>query len=99
MSWGINITGTKLGVAKEVASECDRIAASYAGKPEADDILACKARALALIDALDFSKSGGYEPNAVKVEAGGSHSTGPAGLYAGNFRVSVERVRLALDPA
>lgn len=96
MSWSINVSGSKEGVAKFVAEELDKIAANYAGKPEGDDVSACKARALALIDALDFSASGPYEPNAVKVEGGGSHSSGSKGVYSANFKLSIERIRLAL---
>ncbi|HTQ47263.1 MAG TPA: hypothetical protein VMI75_31120 [Polyangiaceae bacterium] len=99
MSWGIEITGTKAGVAKYVAEELDKIAASYAGKPEADDVAACKGRILALVEASDLTETGTYAPNAVQVKANGSHGTTTKGISNASFQVSVVRWRLALDPA
>lgn len=96
MSWYIEVTGTKAGVARIVAAEFDKqikTYETYEGKEEGKDLVACKERALALIDAMvieDFA-------NAIAFKANGSHSGGNLGLFSAQFTVSVTRVHLALD--
>lgn len=97
MSWGIEITGTKDAVKAKLSTECARIAASYDGKPEADDVRTFEARALALIDAIELGPTGyGGDWNAVRVKGGGSHSSGPSGLWSASMSMEVVRVSLAL---
>lgn len=93
MSWSIEVMGTKAGAAAKVAAELDKTAANYAGKPEADDVLACKARILALIDATVFSD--GF--NAIVVKANGSHYSLGTGVGSASFQVDVRRTTLALE--
>ncbi len=92
MSWNFSFVGTRDAVLKKVDEACDRTAASYAGKPEADDVLAVKARVHALVDAMGFDDT--Y--NAVSVTAGGSHSTTGDKLLAANFKLDVSRTSLSL---
>jgi hypothetical protein len=99
MSWSIEITGTKDAVKAKLIERLDKNAASYAGKPEGDDIAMCKARALALIDAIEFDDYA----NAVLVKANGSHSTTSSkadptkvAVMSANFSLQVQRVALAL---
>lgn len=99
MSWSIEVTGTKAGVAKYVSEELDKAAASYAGKPEADDVVAAKGRILALVEACDLTETGPYAPNAVQVKASGSHGWTPKGISNASLQMSVVRWRLALDPS
>lgn len=96
MSWSIEVTGTKLGAAKKVAAEMDKIAANYSGQAEAGDVLAVKERLLAIIDASDLSD--GYF-NCVVVKANGSHATGAKGLLGASCTFSVSRTAVQLDPA
>lgn len=100
MSWGFEITGSKDGVTKKVVERLDKLAETYAGKPEADDIVACKGRILALIEACDLSVDQyGSEWNAVIVKASGSHGwtdTEAKKLSTASFQVSVTRTFLAL---
>lgn len=65
MSWGIEITGTRDAVKKAVDAQLTKSSTFYEGKPERDDILMCRDRALALIDAIVFAE--GF--NAVTVKA------------------------------
>lgn len=92
MSWSFSFVRTKAAVLAKVDEACDRAAASYAGKPEADDVLAVKARARALVEALTFDET--Y--NAVSVSAGGSHSTTGSTLLSANFKLEVSRTSLSL---
>lgn len=96
MSWGYEKTGTPDALAKDVTAYFDKTAEGYKGLPEADDVLACKARILALIAAMDLTPDSYSTPNAVFVKAFGSHSAAAAGLASGNFSVQVNRVSLAL---
>lgn len=100
MSWSVQSTGTKEAVKSRLAEQLDKIADSYAGKAEADDVKACKDRILALVDACALGQdANGFEWNAVKVTAFGSHGTTSApvaGITTGSFSVSVERTSLAL---
>lgn len=96
MSWGIEVTGTKEAVKAKVAAYMDQAAKGYEGKAEADDVIACKARLLALIDACDFTSEGALGCNAVAIKANGSHYSTPAGIGSASFSVSVQRVSLAL---
>jgi hypothetical protein len=93
MSWGYEKTGTPDALVKDVTASLDKTAETYKGKPEADDVIACKDRILALIAACDFSDG---NCNAVSVKANGSHSTSSKGIYSANFNVAVTRVSLAL---
>jgi hypothetical protein len=93
MSWGYEKTGTPAALTFDVASYFDKTAEGYKGKPEADDVIACKMRIIALIEAMDFSDG---TANAVFVKASGSHSTSTKGIFHGQFSVSVSRVSLAL---
>lgn len=98
MSWGIEVTGTKEAVKTKLATQCERMAKVYEGKPEADDIRAFEQRATALIDALELGKDqyGAVEWNAVTVKGGGSHSTTPNGLATASMSMNVTRTSLAL---
>ena len=96
MSWGYEKTGTLDALVKDVTAYFDKTAEGYKGLPEADDVLACKARILALIAAMDLTPDNYQTPNAVFVKANGSHSTATKGLASGNFSVQVDRVSLAL---
>lgn len=96
MSWSIEITGTKEGVAKKAAEQLDKIAASYAGKEEGKDVLAVKERVLALVAACDLVSDSYTTWNAVNVKANGSHSQTPTGILGGSFQVAVTRASLAL---
>lgn len=92
MSWGYEKTGTLDALVKDVTAFFDRIAEGYKEQPEADDVIACKGRILALMAACDLTT----EANAINVKANGSHSTGGKGLYSASFYVQVTRVALAL---
>ncbi len=92
MSWGYEKTGTLDALVKDVTAYFDRIAEGYKEQPEADDVIACKGRILALMAACDLTT----EANAINVKANGSHSTGGKGLYSASFYVQVTRVALAL---
>ena len=96
MSWGIDQTGTKEGLLKSVPGAFDQAVANYAGKPEADDIVAAKERALALVSSLDLSVDGSTDWNAATVKANGSHSMGLKGLQSANFALSVVRTSIKL---
>jgi hypothetical protein len=96
VSWGIEFTGSKSGVSTAVTESLDKVAASYKGKEEAKDVLACKERILALVEATQLSKDGYTDWNAVIVKANGSHSTYPDGIGSANFQVSVVRTSLKL---
>lgn len=97
MSWSFSFTGTPDKVIENVGAECDRIAASYQGKPEGDDVLAVKERAIALVKALKLGKdSSGYDWNACSVTAGGSHSTTDGAILSGNFKLEVSRTHLSI---
>lgn len=96
MSWSIEVTGTKAGVAKKVAEQLDKIALAYEGKEEAKDVLAAKERLLSLVEAMDLGSDGYTEWNAVIVKANGSHSTMGKGLGSASMQLSVIRTSLAL---
>ena len=96
MSWSVSATGTREGVLAHLETEMVKQASNYQGKPEGDDILTCHLRAKALVEACDLSGTGPYDANAVKVEAMGSHGSGPGGQTNASFSLKVERVRLAL---
>ena len=96
MSWGYEKTGTPEALAKDVDTSFDRMAANYAGQPEADDIAACKARALALLSALDMTPDLYTAWNAATVKAGGSHSASGGKVQSASFSLSVVRTALAL---
>lgn len=98
MSWSVEITGTREGVAKRFTEQMDRVSAQYPGKEEAADIVACKLRGLLLIGACDLGQDVYGNPwNAVHVKANGSHGcTGSGGLTNAGFSLFVERVVLAL---
>jgi hypothetical protein len=97
MSWSFSFSGTPDKVCEEVSAEADRIAKSYAGKPEGDDILTAKERVVALVKACKLGKDAyGTEWNAVSVSANGSHSTTDGGITSGDFRVAVSRTRLSI---
>ena len=90
MSWFVESKGKKEAVRKKVAEAFDVQFKSYEGKEEGKDILACKERALALIDACvmeDFA-------NAIEFKASGSHSSMSAGIAGANFSVSITRIHL-----
>ena len=92
MSWFVEFRGTKEAVRKKVEAAFDQQAKTYEGKEEGKDILACKERALVLIDACvmeDFA-------NGLEFKASGSHSASSAGLMSANFSVSVTRIHLSL---
>jgi hypothetical protein len=94
MSWGYEKTGTPAAAVKDATAYFDKTAESYKGTPEADDVLACKERVIALVNACDLSKDG----NAVFVKANGSHyATGGGKIGNASFQVNVQRVPLALD--
>ncbi len=93
MSWGYEKTGTPDALVKDVTAYFDKTAESYKGKPEADDVTACKERILALVAACDFSDG---TANAVNVKANGSHSASSKGIYSADFSVRVTRVSLVL---
>lgn len=97
MSWSIKLTGTKAGASKEVAAQMDKIAAQYAAKPEADDVVAAKARILALIEAADLTPDAYTKWNALDIAASGSHSTTDKGVTSASMQLSVARVAIALD--
>jgi hypothetical protein len=90
MSWAIDHTGTAAGVAKAVTEDLDKSAASYKGKPEADDIEAVKARILAILPLVDLTDPGAH----VRVQANGSNSNAAEGIYAANFGCQITRVFL-----
>jgi hypothetical protein len=96
MSWSIEVTGSKEGASKRVTETLDKCAESYAGKPEADDVIAARVRILALIEATDLSSDGHTLWNAVIVKANGSHSSNGKGLTNASFQLSVTRTALAL---
>lgn len=91
MSWSIAAVGTKEDAKKSVADQMDKVAANYAGKPEADDVRACRDRILGLIEATALGKEGETDWNAVKVFASGSHSWIEAGIISATFTVNVSR--------
>ena len=93
MSWGYEKTGTPDAVIKDASAYLDKVAEGYKGKAEADDVIACKARIIALVGACDFSDG---TANAVLVKANGSHSTSTKGIFNASFQVNVQRVALAL---
>jgi hypothetical protein len=96
VSWSIEFTGSKSGVSAAVTEALDKVAASYDGKEEAKDVLACKERILALVEAMQLSKDGYTFWNAVVVKASGSHTTNVDGVSSANFQVSVTRASLKL---
>lgn len=97
MSWAIEITGTKEGAKRATSEQFDKIGTSYAGKPEGDDIAACRARVIALIDACDLTPDVyGTRWNAVVVKASGSHGWTDKGLTTASFQVSVTRTVIEL---
>ena len=94
MSWSYEKTGMKDAILRDVTAYFEKTAKSYEGKPEADDVIACKDRIVALVSALDLSTDGA---NAVTVKANGSHYAMAEGKIGNaTFQVSVGRVRLAL---
>jgi hypothetical protein len=98
MSWGIEITGSKAGVAKKVVEQLDKIATTYQGKEEGKDVLAAKERILATIEALELGvDKHGFDWNAVIVKASGSHSVSDKGIWSATMTISVTRSSLALD--
>jgi hypothetical protein len=96
VSWSIEFTGSKSGVSAAVTEALDKVAASYEGKEEAKDVLACKDRILSLIAATQLSKDGYTDWNPVIVKASGSHTTFTDGIGAASFQVSVTRTSLKL---
>ena len=93
MSWGYEKFGTPDAVIKDASAYLDKVADGYNGKAEADDVVACKVRIIALVAACDFSDG---TANAVFVKANGSHSTSTKGIFSASFSVQVNRVSLAL---
>lgn len=91
MSWSIGFTGTKEAAKTAIVLQAESPLNAYAGKPEAGDVQAAVDRALALIDAVDFT---GTEYNGVKVNANGSHSVSNSGIIAASFSVNVTSVKL-----
>jgi hypothetical protein len=89
MSWSVNSAGPREDVKASVSEQFDGCAKSYEGKPEADDILSCKGRALALLDALSLG-----EGDTASVYGYGSHSTTyPEGnVLEASFNLAVKRV-------
>jgi|HubBroStandDraft_2_1064218.scaffolds.fasta_scaffold39769_2 hypothetical protein len=89
MSWSINALGTKEEVAKIITTNANATAEGYKGKPEADDVIACRDRMLALVESLKV-------PEGEKVDAAGygSHSTTyPEGaITSASFSVTVKSV-------
>jgi hypothetical protein len=86
MSWSVSYVGTK----KELAEKMDVIFAgtesSYKpGTLEGDDVAACKARAIALVDALTVP-----EDRQMQLYGFGSHSTSSDGFVAGSFNLSIK---------
>jgi hypothetical protein len=69
MSWSISAEGTKQEAKDAASKQLDQSAANYQGCPEADDIAACKARIVALIDAMQVD-----DGKKISVSANGSHS-------------------------
>ena len=96
MSWGYDRTGTREALLADIDAAFPKMAALYAGKPEADDITECATRAKALVAACDLSKDSYVDWNAVTVKASGSHSAGPGGVFNASFTLSVVRTSLAL---
>ena len=96
MSWSIEVTGTKEAVKRKACDELAKIGASYAGKPEGDDIATVSARIVALVDALELTAT--Y--TGVSVKASGSHnayaSGGVTSVVSAQFSLAVNRVPLAL---
>lgn len=98
MSWGCEFTGTKDAVVSALSTYLDKTAKGDAGKEEANDILACKDRAIALINALDLTADSYVNWNGATVKASGSHSATRDGsvITSANFQLSVVRVALTL---
>lgn len=105
MSWVIDITGSKSGVANKVTEQLDRIAKTYEGKEEANDIVMAKERILALVSAIELPEKS-TEWNAVKVTASGSHKlTTPRlvdgkmiyGIDSAHVTFSVKRTHVDID--
>jgi hypothetical protein len=86
MSWGFEFRGTKEDVKAQVAAYCDKAAANYAGKPEADDVIAVRDRVLLLVDAIALDE----KASAVLAKGNGSHSTdnGQVAHAQANFQVN-----------
>lgn len=97
MSWGIEITGSKEGVKKQLAAQLDKIAAGYEGKEEAKDILVAKERLSSLVDACDCTPDAYFAWNGVVVKASGSHSINDKGVVNASMNLSVTRTNLALE--
>lgn len=92
MSWGYEKTGTRSALILDATTYFDNAAEMYKGQAEADDILACKDRVVALVAACILDETA----NAVTVKASGSHSTSSKGIFNASFSVSVVRVHLAI---
>jgi hypothetical protein len=93
MSWSYEKTGTPDAVIKDVTAYFDATAKTYDQTPEGADVIACKERVIALVNACDLRDGA----NAVLVKANGSHySTGPGKIGNASFSVTVQRMTLAL---
>jgi hypothetical protein len=97
MSWSIEVSGNKAGVAKKAAEQLDKIATSYEGKEEAKDVAAAKERILSTLEALELGPDPyGNEWNGVTVKASGSHSTGAKGVWSSSMQIAISRTSLAI---
>ncbi len=91
MSWSVMfMVGTKSAVTARASAAFDTAAKMYEGKPEGEDVLRCKASALAALEEIDPKLSG---CNGVSVEASGSRGSS----YGTNFKLAVLPVNLVLD--
>jgi hypothetical protein len=91
MSWSFEHSGTREAVVQAATENLDKLAASYSGKEEGNDLVAIKERVLALVGALDLTSDGVH---GVLVKGYGSHSIGSAGLWSANFSLQVSRTHL-----
>jgi hypothetical protein len=84
MSWGIDETGTKEEVLAKVGAWLDTQAKNYEKDEEGADVVAVKARVLAIVPTIDGEK--------VRVQVSGSRAWGDKGTTSQRFTLLIERV-------
>jgi hypothetical protein len=85
MSWSVSAIGTKEELKAKMDTTFAPAEASYKqGTLEGDDVAACKARAVALVDALVVPSE-----MRMQVYGYGSHHSSSDGLLAGSFKLEV----------
>jgi len=103
MSWGIDITATKETIAAELEAEKVRLTPLLAQLPtETEDMASVLDRAKFYAEQIDldaYNAAWGradFRANAIRVQAGGSHSTmgSPPKIGSASYRLDVSAVQL-----